>query len=227
MSTKVDDSDFIKMGSKEKINMSCDPFKFHRFDLCDEYKCSNLDNCKPYQDYISYNKSFEKNTDDKNLSKKIVKHLKCGNFISYKTCENSNCPSLNYCEDYQKIKSEKKTTKYFNGIDCARIGGFVSYKTCEELNCNELKICSDYQNHLKSFPKIEQENNDNVNNPLHYNIGIETIKYIESWNMNYIEGNIIKYVTRYKYKNKLEDLKKAEWYLKRLIEITEKENKTE
>jgi len=36
---------------------------------------------------------------------------------------------------------------------------------------------------------------------------------------------VIKYVTRYKMKNGLEDLKKAQWYLNRLIEITIREEK--
>jgi hypothetical protein len=41
--------------------------------------------------------------------------------------------------------------------------------------------------------------------------------------MNYLEGNLVKYVTRYKFKNGLEDLLKAKWYLDRLIEITIRE----
>jgi len=43
------------------------------------------------------------------------------------------------------------------------------------------------------------------------------IDFILDQNFNYLEGNIIKYVSRYKYKNGLEDLKKAHWYLERLI----------
>jgi len=35
--------------------------------------------------------------------------------------------------------------------------------------------------------------------------------------MDYLEGNIIKYVTRYKFKGGVDDLRKAEWYLKRLM----------
>jgi len=35
--------------------------------------------------------------------------------------------------------------------------------------------------------------------------------------MDYFQGNVIKYVTRFKMKNGVEDLKKAEWYLQRLI----------
>ena len=55
-------------------------------------------------------------------------------------------------------------------------------------------------------------------NPPHYQQGsIEVIDFILDQNFNYLEGNIIKYVSRYKYKNGLEDLKKAQWYLERLI----------
>ena len=62
---------------------------------------------------------------------------------------------------------------------------------------------------------------DNIN-PTYYRKGIETTDYIVSHSMNYLEGNIIKYVTRYKDKGGLEDLKKAEWYLSRLIQEAEK-----
>ena len=68
-------------------------------------------------------------------------------------------------------------------------------------------------------------NKDYVNHPRHYNINwkgdqaIETYEYINSWEMGYAEGNIIKYVSRHKYKGKpLEDLRKAQWYLTKLIE---------
>lgn len=47
--------------------------------------------------------------------------------------------------------------------------------------------------------------------------GIQPITYITSNNMDFLEGNIIKYVTRYKYKNGVEDLEKAKDYLERLI----------
>ena len=35
----------------------------------------------------------------------------------------------------------------------------------------------------------------------------------------YLQGNIMKYLWRYRYKNGVEDLKKALWYLNKLIEI--------
>lgn len=72
---------------------------------------------------------------------------------------------------------------------------------------------------------------DLINHPKHYTKGIETTDYIESWGMSFVEGNIIKYVTRYKYKHGVEDLKKAEFYLKRLIrrceEVSDECNKSE
>lgn len=63
---------------------------------------------------------------------------------------------------------------------------------------------------------------DNVNSPKHYTQGtIEVIDFIIDQEFNYLEGNIIKYVSRYTMKNGLEDLKKAKWYLDKLIKETE------
>ena len=66
---------------------------------------------------------------------------------------------------------------------------------------------------------------DPVKKPSHYNQGgIEPIDFIEANNMGYYEGNIIKYITRYKYKGTpLLDLEKARHYLDRLIAKVEKE----
>ena len=63
------------------------------------------------------------------------------------------------------------------------------------------------------------EKHDNVNHPSHYKVGgIETIDFIEAKSLSYNLGNVIKYLTRADHKgNKLEDLKKAQWYLNREI----------
>jgi prolyl-tRNA editing enzyme YbaK/EbsC (Cys-tRNA(Pro) deacylase) len=60
---------------------------------------------------------------------------------------------------------------------------------------------------------------DNVNHPSHYKMGgIETIDFIEAKNLSYNLGNVVKYITRADYKgNKIEDLKKAQWYLNREV----------
>ena len=58
-----------------------------------------------------------------------------------------------------------------------------------------------------------------VDHPDHYNQGkIEVIDAIEDWDLNFNEGNVVKYVARHRHKiNPLEDLKKAKWYLDRII----------
>jgi len=60
---------------------------------------------------------------------------------------------------------------------------------------------------------------DPVNHPAHYKVGgIETIDFIEAKKLNYNIGNVVKYLTRADHKgNKLEDLRKAQWYLTREI----------
>ena len=65
---------------------------------------------------------------------------------------------------------------------------------------------------------------DMVNSPTHYKVGgIETIDFIEAKNLGYHLGNVIKYVSRADHKNaRLEDLKKARWYLDRAIEKASK-----
>ena len=65
---------------------------------------------------------------------------------------------------------------------------------------------------------------DKVNSPSHYRYGKkETIDVIQDCMTDdeyhgYLKGNVLKYVSRYKFKGEpLEDLKKAQWYLNKLI----------
>ena len=62
---------------------------------------------------------------------------------------------------------------------------------------------------------------DPVNQPAHYTAGgIETIDFIDAKKLNYNLGNVVKYITRAEHKgNKLEDLRKAQWYLTREINL--------
>lgn len=63
-----------------------------------------------------------------------------------------------------------------------------------------------------------------INHPSHYNVGkIEVIDAIDDWGLDFNAGNVIKYVARHQHKaDPLEDLKKARWYLDRLIERKER-----
>ena len=61
---------------------------------------------------------------------------------------------------------------------------------------------------------------DNVNHPAHYTAGkFEVIDVIEDWKLGFHLGNAVKYIARAEHKGSpIEDLKKARWYLDRLIE---------
>lgn len=80
----------------------------------------------------------------------------------------------------------------------------------------------------RSFEVVEEEENDNVNQPRHYTAGkYEVIDVIED-RVERLPGkeafhvaNITKYISRYDLKNGVEDLKKARFYLDRLIDLKE------
>ena len=58
--------------------------------------------------------------------------------------------------------------------------------------------------------------------PEHYSKGVEPVKYIQSHDMSFCAGNVIKYVTRYKHKGQpLEDLNKARHYIDLLLKELE------
>ena len=64
---------------------------------------------------------------------------------------------------------------------------------------------------------------DMVHRPPHYRQGtIEVIEVIERLDLGYHAGQVVKYVSRYRYKGApVQDLQKARWYLSRLMEIEE------
>ena len=65
---------------------------------------------------------------------------------------------------------------------------------------------------------VKFTNMDNIN-PDHYgNSGIDVIDFCQANNLDFMQGNVIKYVFRYKNKNGLEDLEKAKEYIDRMIE---------
>jgi hypothetical protein len=89
----------------------------------------------------------------------------------------------------------------------------------EYYDTTPMQIVNEY--HKEKWEKMEK---DAVNSPAHYNTGgIECIDYLKdnmSWEgfTGYLEGNTKKYLHRWRYKSKpVEDLKKARWYLDRLI----------
>lgn len=83
-----------------------------------------------------------------------------------------------------------------------------------------------------SFFDADKFDFDPVHKPKHYNRhnSIECIEAIEACTESlfsgYLQGNAMKYLWRYRYKdNPLQDLGKSKWYLNKLIETVAKENK--
>lgn len=107
---------------------------------------------------------------------------------------------------------------------------------CGESEPDICKACQHYydpeKEPCKSCDEFDKQE-DVVNHPSHYQTksGLETIQVIEAFTEG-LEGiyavdtaNVIKYICRWKKKNGLQDLKKAQWYLNNLIDHVEKENK--
>ena len=83
---------------------------------------------------------------------------------------------------------------------------------------------------MKYILEEEKQTKDLVNNPPHYNKGnIECIDAIEAMltheeYVGYLRGNSLKYRWRFRYKNGIQDLEKAEWYENRLMEVLNNNN---
>jgi hypothetical protein len=91
-----------------------------------------------------------------------------------------------------------------------------------------------HEDYMKRLEQLENAGKeayggiDLVNSPPHYNqAGIECVDAIAAATDDgfqyYLQGNIIKYLWRYRYKNGIQDLEKAQWYLNKLIETLEEE----
>ena len=70
------------------------------------------------------------------------------------------------------------------------------------------------QDNLRSLHEDEE-----VTSPKHYvGLGITPLEHITANELDFLEGNVIKYITRYPHKGGVNDLLKARTYLEKLIE---------
>ena len=77
----------------------------------------------------------------------------------------------------------------------------------------------------KKYSFIEAYNKPvkEITDPVHYHFEIEPFDYIHDNDMGVAEGNVIKYITRWRYKDGIKDLYKAKKYIEMLISKEEKE----
>ena len=74
------------------------------------------------------------------------------------------------------------------------------------------------------FAEKRRKEIENKINPTYYGTGLDVIDFCQKNNLDFMQGNVIKYVTRYKEKNGKEDLLKAMKYIDRIIKENYKED---
>lgn len=134
------------------------------------------------------------------------------------------------------MKSDSMCTtcyKYLNG--CVPTYNTAAVTYCEDYSPMFMAPTNVVSEKIKedsikeSDTKISETKPDMVNHPPHYTKGgIECLDAIRASMTDddykgYLKGNIIKYLWRYQWKNGLEDLKKAQFYQNKLIEIVQAE----
>ena len=122
------------------------------------------------------------------------------------------------------VRRKMETPMVSKGAQWKTLGVFSSDKSIMPHTQRLVELTDAIADNIKRNQAMQVEmfepKPDSVNSPAHYKIGgIETIDFIEAKNLGYNLGNVVKYVTRADHKgNKLEDLRKAQWYLTRAIE---------
>ena len=85
---------------------------------------------------------------------------------------------------------------------------------------NDLGYKKDYP--LASFRVLPiNKDIENKTKPTYYGTQVDVIDFCQMNNLDFMQGNVIKYVTRYKEKNGKEDLFKAKEYIDRMIKKME------
>jgi hypothetical protein len=97
------------------------------------------------------------------------------------------------------------TTEYTPVSDTCPLCGVTHYDGL-------LHVCKDEPEPTKPNPFDIQHGGDHYKNK-----GIQPLEYIMANDLSFCQGNVVKYVTRYKDKNGLEDLRKAKHYVEFLI----------
>ena len=88
-------------------------------------------------------------------------------------------------------------------------------------------VVTDNLGYRKKYPidtfrfVTNKEVNIDKTKPTYYGTGFDVIDFCQANNLDFMQGNVIKYVTRYKEKNGKEDLLKAKEYINRMIKEME------
>lgn len=159
-------------------------------------------------------------------TKEECKNIYCK---SYNEDCNNNCQIDNYNECMLSYIPKEETNK-MKLVKCINNKGLEILLTINKLymvldeNHNYIKIIDDkgekYFYNKNRFEEVQlEQSKEELIKPTYYNKdnGISPFEYIKANNLDFFEGNVIKYITRYKEKNGIEDLIKAKTYLEEVI----------
>jgi len=138
--------------------------------------------------------------------------------------EQKTAAALAYHDELLNDGIDPKSDEYWNKVD-AKFGS-KSNKRQGRLTPTQVALAeklgiSNEQYAREITALLDCSKTDPVNHPEHYKVGgIEVIDFIESKDLNYRLGNVIKYVSRAGKKDSdpVQDLEKAAWYLQREID---------
>ena len=148
------------------------------------------------------------------------------------------CEAAQHCEDMELLKAQE--SGLYDYTCESYIEGYGSYneKKQQDTDIKENKNMDTYMHHCDSLYKEKAMNHDadidandaisgdidNSIRPSHYESSNPDVPPIQMWdyalsqNLGFFEGNIIKYVSRWRNKGGVQDLQKAMTYLQRLID---------
>ena len=136
---------------------------------------------------------------------------------------NCYCDSIDDCDNCELMKKyDKDTIEFTDQYACI----------FDEMSDDMLNKCYNWYKELDPAAcenaEVEEPNADMVNHPSHYTQGgIECIEALKAATVSktgieaVCTANAIKYLWRYEEKNGVEDVKKARWYIDRLIKELE------
>jgi len=174
---------------------------------------------------IKTNKKYQKNNIKGNCI--ILKCEKCEKV--FRSLENISFTRIRNDDSLEKVKEEMSPAQKFATEEQNKtIDDYYQLPEGEKDHTLTEDVIGAIKRNL-IFPPLEDENDNGQIGGNHYKkFKIQPKDFALQNNLSFHQGSIVKYVCRFEFKNGLEDLEKAEHYLKDLIEQQkQKENKNE
>jgi len=127
-------------------------------------------------------------------------------------------------DEIERKESQKQRQQRVHGLD-ERYSSNEGFGRDDQDNIKNIlrntpkssKPCQQWDAQTQSYVSVYED--EDVTSPKHYiGLGITPLEYITANELDFLEGNVVKYITRYPHKGGVNDLLKARTYLEKLIE---------